>query len=220
QTLDALLALVRPEDTLLDVGTGTGRFAVPLAHVVRHVTALDHAPAMLAVLERKLVAERLSNVTIVETAWEAAEVPPHDVVLAAWSLYRQLDLRSTVEKLVAATRRTLVIIAPDMADPPHRPLVQSIWDRDGEPDVPTYLYILGALRQLGVRADLRVVHETRLVVGRCPTELAHQLAPIDGTEADIQRLASGLLPLLQQYGDDWQYAYTFPAAIMTWRPAG
>src|SRR5678815_4427871 len=49
-TLAAIQALVRPSDTLLDVGAGTGRFAIPLARCVKQLTALDRAGSMLAIL--------------------------------------------------------------------------------------------------------------------------------------------------------------------------
>src|SRR5579871_354553 len=39
--LDALLALAQPGGTWLDVGAGGGRYALPLALVIREVVALD-----------------------------------------------------------------------------------------------------------------------------------------------------------------------------------
>lgn len=97
QTLSVLRELVRPEDTLLDVGAGTGRFAIPLARQIKQLTALDHARPMLDILQQKMWEQQLSNIEIVEVAWEFAQVMPHDVVLAAWSLYRQLDLEVPLE---------------------------------------------------------------------------------------------------------------------------
>jgi ubiquinone/menaquinone biosynthesis C-methylase UbiE len=41
QQLALIRGLLRPDDTLLDVGAGTGRFALPLASSVKQVTALD-----------------------------------------------------------------------------------------------------------------------------------------------------------------------------------
>jgi len=53
QSLALIERLLRPDDTLLDVGAGTGRFAIPLARQVRRVTALDQSAAMLDVLAQK-----------------------------------------------------------------------------------------------------------------------------------------------------------------------
>jgi len=47
QTLALIRGLLRPDDTLLDVGAGTGRFALPLASSVKQVTTLDQSAVML-----------------------------------------------------------------------------------------------------------------------------------------------------------------------------
>jgi SAM-dependent methyltransferase len=218
QTLAVIAEQVRSTDTVVDVGAGTGRFALPLARLTRHVVAVDHALPMLAILREKAAAEGISNITVVESDLESMSVPPQDVVLAAWSLYRQLDLRAALEKLTATTLRTLIIVAPDAVDPPHRSLLKAIWGGDGEPDVPTYLYILGALRQIGVRADLRVVHERRTLSGGSPAEVAGLLAPLSATAADVARLAEGLGGLLQtDASGGFHYSYTHPVPIILWR---
>src|SRR3982074_3619754 len=45
--LEALRALVTPADTVLDIGTGGGRVALPLALGAREVLALDPSEGML-----------------------------------------------------------------------------------------------------------------------------------------------------------------------------
>ena len=161
QTLNALSGLVRPTDSLLDIGAGTGRFALPLARCVQQVTALDYSPAMLAILRRKADDAGIANITVVEAALETMTVAPHDVVLAAWSLYRQVDVAAAVDALIRVTIRTLVIAASDASQAPHHPFLLDIWGRHGEPEHPIYLYLLGALRQLGYRAKFAgIVGET------------------------------------------------------------
>src|SRR5215472_778307 len=54
QGLDAGSAIV-------DLGAGTGRFAIAAARRFRHVTAVDVSPAMLAVLTERASAEGLAN---------------------------------------------------------------------------------------------------------------------------------------------------------------
>lgn len=48
--LDALLALTGPTDTILDIGSGDGRLAIPLADSGRRIIALDHDAGALAAL--------------------------------------------------------------------------------------------------------------------------------------------------------------------------
>jgi ubiquinone/menaquinone biosynthesis C-methylase UbiE len=49
-----LLGKVRPDDDVLDIGCGTGRFTVPLAGRAKTVSGLDMSPMMLAEARKKL----------------------------------------------------------------------------------------------------------------------------------------------------------------------
>ncbi|WP_333582962.1 class I SAM-dependent methyltransferase, partial [Methanoculleus bourgensis] len=61
---------LRPEDTVLDVGAGTGRLAVPIARIVAHVTALDPSGGMLSILREQMAAAGLTNYSTVTMRWE------------------------------------------------------------------------------------------------------------------------------------------------------
>src|SRR5690348_9922500 len=52
-----LRAIVRPDDTVLDVGAGAGRYALPLAGLARRVVAVEPSPAMRRHLEARIAAE-------------------------------------------------------------------------------------------------------------------------------------------------------------------
>lgn len=143
-TLAAIKSLVRPDDTLLDVGAGTGRFSLPLADSVKSITALDHAAPMLDVLKQKMADQQITNIHLQETPWENAEVVEHDVVLAAWSLYRLPDITTGMRKLIEATKRTLVVVASPGGPPA---------------DTPLHIYFYGALWQAGVYPEIKIVWE-------------------------------------------------------------
>ena len=216
QTLAIIGDLLHPNDTLLDVGAGTGRFTLPLGTRVRHVTALDQSSAMLHVLRRKAYARGITNNTLIEADWQDAVVEPHDVVLAAWSLYRLVDLRAALEKMVTVARRALVIVSGVGSSLPHRPLIEAICGKWTESLDPNHLLIAGTLWQMGLLADVRVVSETHEIVGSTPYAVAQLRAP-DASPDALDALEEGLLPLLQRCENGWRYAYPQMVGIVVWR---
>lgn len=204
---------------MLDVGAGTGRFALALAPHVRRVTALDHSAAMLAVLRQKMDRQQAQNVVPVEAAWEEAQIEPHDLALAAWSLYRQQDLVATMQKLVAATRRALIIIESDDDAPqyPHHPFSVEIWGERKQRNLSKYLCFLGVLWQIGVRAEIKIIYENACMRGPIPQTIAGQLAPAGATPAQINELADKLHPWFKREADGWSYSFTYPVEMLIWR---
>ena len=70
EDLDVLRGLgLGPETTLVDLGAGTGAFAVAAARVFRRVVAVDVSPAMVAALRDRVTGLRLDNVTVVQAGW-------------------------------------------------------------------------------------------------------------------------------------------------------
>ncbi len=231
-TLAAIRARVRPTDTLLDVGAGAGRFALPLADHVQRVTALDHARPMLDRIEQKMRRQQIRNIDLVERAWEAAniaphdvaphdvaprDVAPHDVVLAAWSLYRLPDILAGVHKLVAATRRVLLIVSGAGHSLHHDPLLHAIWPNHRERDTPMHLYFHGVFWQAGVHADLVIINERRHLHAPTPLAMAQQLAPAQATTSEIVQLASALTPRLLPSEHGWCYEQLMPVGLSIWQ---
>jgi SAM-dependent methyltransferase len=64
------------QSTLVDLGAGTGTFAVAAAPFCRQVVAVDVSPAMLAALRGKAERLGLTNVTCVRSGFLTYEHPP------------------------------------------------------------------------------------------------------------------------------------------------
>jgi SAM-dependent methyltransferase len=154
---------VAPGETVLDVGAGTGRLAVPLARTAGHVTALDPSGGMLAVLEEGMAAEGLENYSCVRMRWEDAvigrDVGPHDVVIAAYSL-GFYDLAAALEKLDRAARRAVYLFwhAGEWRSREEMGLYRAVFGeeaalRKGYPD---YIYPVNILHDAGIYPDVKI----------------------------------------------------------------
>jgi ubiquinone/menaquinone biosynthesis C-methylase UbiE len=101
-----------PDDTVLDIGAGTGRLSVPIAKIVKQVTAVDQSRGMLSYLEANMAEEGLSNYKAIQKRWEDVEIgvdiEPHDVVIASHSL-GMFDLQEALSKMDAAAKKRVYI---------------------------------------------------------------------------------------------------------------
>ena len=161
EVLDHLLPLARPGDTWLDIGAGAGRYALPLALVVREVVALDPSTAMLTALREEAAAHGIANVRTVEARWpvEAADGPAltADVALIANLGYDVEAIGPFLDAMETAARRLCVAILADRQ--PSHP-AHAFWPPiHGEERVE--LPALGLFLDL-LRARGRLPHEARV----------------------------------------------------------
>lgn len=83
KVLGALGPILQGCETALDVGAGCGALTLPLAARLRHVTAMEPAPAMVKALREEARIRGLTNVKVIEAVWGDVPVGRHDLVLCA-----------------------------------------------------------------------------------------------------------------------------------------
>lgn len=118
-----------PETVIADIGAGTGYFAIPLAHRVRSLFAVDLQPEMLELLGAKLHANRpIHNIELVLGSARATNLSAAccDLVFYAnvWHELDDLDavLKETRRVLRAGGRLVILDWRPDVDRPPGPPL--------------------------------------------------------------------------------------------------
>ena len=146
-----------PEYTVLDVGAGTGRLAIPIARKVKSVTAIDPSKGMLACLRENMEKEGVKNITCINKRWEDVElgvdIEPHDVVIASHSLV-MLDMQEALAKMDAAAKKYVYIFT--FAG---RWMDRGLWEKiHGEKLLSwsDYIYLYNILHDMGIYANVEI----------------------------------------------------------------
>ncbi len=106
-TLERTRSYLKPEDSLLELGCGTGSTALLLAGNVRQITASDLSENMIRIGQKKARDQGIANVGFItaDVFDEAVPAGPHDVVLA-------LNLLHLLEDVPAAVNRINGLLKP------------------------------------------------------------------------------------------------------------
>jgi len=152
----------QPDCTVLDIGCAAGTLAVPLAPMVKRITAMDPSEAMLALLEKRRQKLGFTNIDVVkggwEDDWESLGIGVHDVAVASRSLVVE-DLRGTILKLQRYAARRVYISTLVDEGPYDRRIVEAA----GRPFYPgaDYIVVYNLLRQMGIYADVTFISKDK-----------------------------------------------------------
>jgi len=92
---------------VLDIGSGPGTLAIPLAPLVREITAVEPGAGMVEILNDHAKREGIWNITCIQKQWEDIDLSldltgPYDVVIASLSLTMH-DIREALAKMDTAS---------------------------------------------------------------------------------------------------------------------
>jgi 2-polyprenyl-3-methyl-5-hydroxy-6-metoxy-1,4-benzoquinol methylase len=109
-SVEALAKFVTPSSTVIDVGAGAGRIALPLALRCRKVIAVEPSAAMCEGLRETAREHGIDNVEVIQSTWEDAECEPADLVFAAHVVYFIRPIGEFVDKLSRMAKGTAAIL--------------------------------------------------------------------------------------------------------------
>ncbi|AUI65992.1 MULTISPECIES: class I SAM-dependent methyltransferase [Glaesserella] len=144
---------IDPTDSVLDIGSGPGTLAIPLAKRCQQVYALDFSAGMLQLLSHYQQQLGLNNIVPLHKSWndDWADVPQADIVIASRSTL-VADLDDMIDKLTAKAKKRVYLTAITQ---PHF-LDSGVFQAIGRDAIgfPTYIYLLNRLYQRGIQAEL------------------------------------------------------------------
>jgi ubiquinone/menaquinone biosynthesis C-methylase UbiE len=148
---------LQPDYTVLDIGAGTGRVAIPVAKRVKQVTAIDFSRKMLDILKSNAERAGANNISCINERWEALEVgrniSPHDVVIASLS-FNMIDLEKELKKMDAVARKRVYLFMSAskwMDTELQKTLYGSVIHTGAD-----HIYIFNILYDLGILANVEV----------------------------------------------------------------
>ena len=157
---DFLVSLLKetPGSTLLDIGAGTGKWAVFAAPHAKSVTAMEPSIPMREILEKKIQDQAIENIQIHTGRWPEDDTGEHDFVLASHSMYGEEDLPGFVEKMNQTARKgcLMVLRAPYRKSVMCRAAQQVL----GQPyDSPNFQVALNVLHGMDIYPEIRMEAE-------------------------------------------------------------
>lgn len=148
---------------VLDIGAGPGILAIPLAPLVRKITAVEPGAGMIGVLKSHAERGGIRNITCVQKTWEEIDLSsdlqcPYDIVIASLSLTMH-DIREALRKMDAASSGSVHLFwFVDM--PFWERMSYDLWpplyDRAYNPG-PKADCLFGVLYQMGIYPDVTMM---------------------------------------------------------------
>ena len=223
EMVEELRARVGADETLLDVGAGGGRLALPLALTCRWVHAVEPSPSMCAVLRETASEYGIENISVTEATWEAASVEPADVALSSHVVYVIQEIEPFLRKKESCAKRlalAIVFQSPPMA------AMSGLWEQvHGEKrrSLPALPELLPVLEKLGIRPQITEL-EPRLQNGFESFEdaretLTRRLYVKPDTE-EMARLERALDESVVEDNGTWRIKDAQPVrpCIVAWEP--
>jgi SAM-dependent methyltransferase len=170
--LDVLAPYLSPLKTLIDVGAGAGRHALPLAEKLEWVTAVEPSEGM-----RAQIAPR-DNMTVVASTWEDAAVAPADLLICSHVLYGVEEPLAFISKMERSARERIFIMLRELPMRHPAVVVRERMLGGEEPRLPRFTDLFMLLVQMGIAPDVNFI--------RYP--IHHRYAGIDEALADSRAL--------------------------------
>ena len=176
--LEIIASYVQPDDVIVDVGGGAGRYSLPLALRCREVINVDPSAGMLAGFAANAARAGISNVRSVHADWLDADPPRGTVALVNHVTYLTREIVRFIEKLEAAASRRVLLTVNSPPPPSMSRDLYPVLHGETEEVIPGHVQLMNVLWELGIEPDLRMLPHSTVPSPFFPTREAAMQAAI------------------------------------------
>ena len=161
QIVDVLKDIIKPDFEVLDIGTGPGTLAIPIARLVKNVVALDPSKGMITALEESAVTEGIDNIATINKTWQGvddAEIrEKFDLVISSEVVWQFDDVGTQLMRIHDASRKyCCVILHAGLTDNLDSELWSMIMNKEYNFGI-DYIYIYNILHSKEIYANVNVI---------------------------------------------------------------
>ncbi|MFQ5735793.1 MAG: class I SAM-dependent methyltransferase [Thermodesulfobacteriota bacterium] len=144
--------------TVLDIGSGCGTLAVPLARAGKRVTALDASAAMIEILKEDIRKEKIKGIRPVHASWGSVELKAHDVVICSNvpALVGTPGFLSDAQRLAKKAVFIIENADPDSDKFYYRELYPLLFNKEFGKRT-DYMKTYGRLHSMGIFANVEII---------------------------------------------------------------
>ncbi|CAH0156356.1 Ribosomal RNA small subunit methyltransferase A [Peribacillus sp. Bi96] len=216
-----LMALLKTDDHVLEIGPGWGNYTFDIAKEVKKITCMDSSKSIISFLKSQANVKGFENMELIHDKWESeTKRDKYDVVFGFNCYYRMKEIGHTLLKMNESATRLVIV---GMTTGPEKPHYMELKQRGYTINVRKrdYIHILNVLYQLGILADCKIVKLKSKKIYSTYEELYREnTTKILDEDFSHDEVKTILDKYVEEKDGVFEYEYPFHAALMYWNPKG
>lgn len=155
--LEIIASYIEPDDVIVDVGGGAGRYSLPLALRCREVVDVDASAGMGEGFAANAGRAGIRNARFVQATWPMTDPPAGSVALVTHATYLTRDIVPFIEALERARTRRVIISVNAPPPPARNRTIYALLYGEAEEIVPGHAELVPVLWELGILPDVRAL---------------------------------------------------------------
>jgi len=108
--LPFILDELKDSNTIIDIGSGTGFFSIPLAEAGHKLTSIEPSLEMINIMKRNSGPDALSSINICQSTWEDWRGDFHNAAICIHSLYPMPNIKESLNLIQNSAFKKIIII--------------------------------------------------------------------------------------------------------------